>query len=110
MGRNLLKVPEDRGFAASVFNGYAFWYEGDWILKDWIDDSSPPELFRREAAGAGQVDVAAEHPEKTLALQQRFRSYYQASRQLSLQGRLFPRNEKGPGRPQPPGAPALEGR
>jgi len=90
MGRNLLRVPEDAGFAASVYNGYAYWYEDRWLLKDWLDDSSPAELYDRTEPVSRQRDLAAELPGVTASLRERFRSYYQTARTLSLEDRIFP--------------------
>jgi phosphoglycerol transferase MdoB-like AlkP superfamily enzyme len=91
MGRDLLQVPEDGGFACSLYNGYAFWHEGDVILQDWFGEGIPPRLFERDRPQREERDVAGERRDLVDGMQLRLRSYYQTARTLSLQDRVFPR-------------------
>jgi len=91
MGRNLLRVPEESGFAASVYNGHAFWHEGDAILQDWLGDDVQPRLFRRRPPPGEQGDLAESRPAQVEELQYRLRCYYQTARTLSLEDRIYPR-------------------
>jgi phosphoglycerol transferase MdoB-like AlkP superfamily enzyme len=90
MGRNLLRVPEDSGFAASVYNGHAFWHEGDVILQDWLGDDVQPRLFERRPPPGKQDDLAESRPSLVQDLQYRLRCYYQTARTLSLEDRIYP--------------------
>jgi phosphoglycerol transferase MdoB-like AlkP superfamily enzyme len=90
MGRDLLRAPRDSGFAASVYNGHAFWHEKDVILQDWLGEGDAPRLFERRPPPGDQGDKAANRPALVKDLQYRLRSYYQAGRILSLEDRVFP--------------------
>jgi phosphoglycerol transferase MdoB-like AlkP superfamily enzyme len=94
MGRDLLRVPEDSGFAASVYNGHAFWHEGDLILQDWLGDDMEPRLFQRRPPQGKQADVAEKLPSQVKEMQFRLRAYYQTGRTLSLADRIFPGSTK----------------
>lgn len=91
MGRNLLQVPEGEGFACSLYNGYAFWHEGDVILQDWFGEGIPPRLFERDKPQWEERDLAGDRTDLVDDMQLRLRSYYQTARTLSLQDRVFPR-------------------
>jgi len=90
MGRDLLRAPRDSGFAASVYNGHAFWHEGDVILQDWLGEDAAPRLFERRPPPGKQGDIAESRPDLAGDLQYRLRAYYQAGRTLSLEDRIFP--------------------
>jgi phosphoglycerol transferase MdoB-like AlkP superfamily enzyme len=92
MGRDLIRAPKNSGFACSVYNGYAFWWEKNLVIKDWLGDDYPTKLFRRAGEKLYMANVAGRYPGKVKKLQRRLRSYYQTGRTLSLEDRILPRD------------------
>ena len=87
-GRNLLEVPQNSGFAASVAGNEVRWHDSKYLLNDNL--TGTPMLFDILHDNACKENIWSQRPEEGEILKTRTRSFISLSQQLMYENRIYP--------------------
>jgi glucan phosphoethanolaminetransferase (alkaline phosphatase superfamily) len=99
-GQDLLKIPEDRGFAVSIAGGDIRWHDRRYLIDDSLS-AEHPLLCDLSVDPACQSDVWEQQMATGNALKTNLRAYLSLSQTLMYGDRVFPRQAARVARAQP---------
>ncbi len=89
-GQDILRIPEDRGFAVSIAGGEIQWHDRRYLLYDGLT-AEHPLLCDLSVDPACEIDVWTQHLAVGESLKTKLRAYLSLSETLMYGDRVYPR-------------------